>query len=226
MNRYLVLSNKKWHFDLINKLKDEISNSEWEYIEDKKMLNFEHIKSINPSKIFIPHWSNILPKDIYQNYECIIFHMTDLPFGRGGTPLQNLISRGYQKTKISALKATKGIDEGPIYLKKNLNLNGSAKEIYLRSSSIIYTMIKEIIEKSLTPKPQTGEIITFKRRSPEQSDISNLKNLKSVYDQIRMLDCDGYPYAFLETENFILEFKEAEYINQELKAKVTFKIKN
>ena len=32
-------------------------------------------------------------QEIHENYKCIIFHMTDLPFGRGGSPLQNLISR-------------------------------------------------------------------------------------------------------------------------------------
>ena len=30
--------------------------------------------------------------------------MTDLPYGRGGSPLQNLIIRGFESTKISAIE--------------------------------------------------------------------------------------------------------------------------
>ena len=56
--------------------------------------------------------------------------MTDLPFGRGGSPLQNLITRGISKTKISALRCNEEIDAGPIYLKRPLSLHGSAEEIY------------------------------------------------------------------------------------------------
>ena len=44
--------------------------------------------------------------------------MTDLPFGRGGSPLQNLIVRGFEETMTSAIKVTKGIDTGDIYLKE------------------------------------------------------------------------------------------------------------
>ena len=44
--------------------------------------------------------------------------MTDLPYGRGGSPLQNLILDNKQKTMISAFKMTERMDEGPIYIKK------------------------------------------------------------------------------------------------------------
>ena len=65
---------------------------------------------------------NIIPKKIYSNYDCIVFHMTDLPYGRGGSPLQNLIVRGHKETKISALNVQSGLDTGDIYLKKKLIL--------------------------------------------------------------------------------------------------------
>ena len=60
----------------------------------------------------------MIPSKIYQKFETIIFHMTDVPFGRGGSPLQNLIIRGYKISKLSAIKCTKKIDGGPVYLKK------------------------------------------------------------------------------------------------------------
>ena len=51
-----------------------------------------------------------IPTEIFTSFECIVFHMTDLPYGRGGSPLQNLIVRGHKKTKVSALKVVKEVD--------------------------------------------------------------------------------------------------------------------
>ena len=52
------------------------------------------LEQAKPRYVFFPHWSHIIPEDIHGAFECVIFHMTDLPFGRGGSPLQNLIARG------------------------------------------------------------------------------------------------------------------------------------
>jgi methionyl-tRNA formyltransferase len=137
--------------------------------------------------------------------------MTDLPFGRGGSPLQNLIARGYKRTKISAIRVADGIDTGDVYLKKNLELDGSASEIFVRAAAIIEDMISEIIINEPTPKPQFGEIIEFKRRQPRESDMKDLSDLEMIYDQIRMLDCEGYPHAFLETTYYKVEFTNASF---------------
>ena len=70
-----------------------------------------------------------------------------MPFGRGGSPLQNLIIKNFSKTKISAFKCNDILDGGDIYLKKNLNLKGSAEKIFRNSSKIIFEMICEILKK-------------------------------------------------------------------------------
>jgi methionyl-tRNA formyltransferase len=196
-----------------NKIYDKIfkkNNKNYHFIFNKNKLSTQKLQKIKPKYIFFVHWSNIIPDYIYSKYTCIIFHMTDLPFGRGGSPLQNLISRGIYNTKISAIRCEKEIDSGKIYLKKNLLIkNGSAKEIYLKSGKIIKKMIDEICKKNIIPKPQEGEVIFFKRRTKEQSEINNLDTLKKIYDQIRMLDCDGYPNAFFNFQGFNYSFKNA-----------------
>ncbi len=58
--------------------------------------------------------------NIIKNYNCICFHTAPLPYGRGGSPIQNLIKRNYKKTPICALKMSNKIDAGPIFLKKNI----------------------------------------------------------------------------------------------------------
>ena len=208
--KYILLSEKKWHDSLFqNLIKRE--NENWQRVTSKSDFTYEFLNESKPDKIFIPHWSHIIPADIFENFECIVFHMTDLPYGRGGSPLQNLIVSGHQKTKISALKVTKGIDAGDIYLKKELSLLGSAEEIFIRSTKIIFSMIQEIIDHDIEPVAQEGEIIEFKRRKPSDGDISKLESIEGVFDYIRMLDAEGYPSAFLEIGNFRLEFSRASY---------------
>lgn len=215
MDNYIILSEKIWHKNLFDVLKKEFNNDGWLLIDSKNDFNLNNLKEFNPSKIFIPHWSHIIPSEIYESFECIVFHMTDLPFGRGGSPLQNLISRNYKTTKITALKVEQGLDTGDVYLKKTLGLEGTASEIFERSSSVIEEMICEIINDNIKPLPQVGEIIEFKRRKPEDSNIYQLSDLEKVYDYIRMLDCEGYPHAFVETPNLKFEFINANFNENE-----------
>jgi methionyl-tRNA formyltransferase len=182
---------------------------EWIHISEMEEFTSEKLKAIDPKYIFIPHWSHIIPIDIVENYRCIIFHMTDLPFGRGGSPLQNLIVRGYTETKISAIRAGKDIDTGEIYLKYPLSLYGSAEEIFVRSAKVINMMIRKMIDENPKPYLQEGTVTTFKRRKAEESDIGPLETIEQLYDYIRMLDCEGYPNAFAEIGNFRLEFSRA-----------------
>lgn len=202
----ILVSEKKWHDELFFRLKSSLPNFTWVRIKKKEEFNFAFLSNLKPNKIFIPHWSYIIQEDIYNEFECIIFHMTDLPFGRGGSPLQNLIVRGFKDTKISALKVEKGIDTGPIYLKGHLFLHGTAQEIFLNASNVIYEMIVKIINENPLPKYQSGNPTIFKRRKPSEGNIEKLKNINDVYDYIRMLDAEGYPNAFIEFGEFRLEF--------------------
>ncbi|HBS85001.1 MAG TPA: methionyl-tRNA formyltransferase [Bacteroidales bacterium] len=216
----ILVSEKQWHLSLYDNLKKSLSQFDILLINKKDDFCFEKLIKINPYKIFLPHWSYIISEEIYSKFECVVFHMTDLPFGRGGSPLQNLIANGFQTTMLSALMVQKGIDSGPIYLKKKLKLNGSAKQIFNRSAKIVEKMIVEIIEKDIIPKPQLGEAVIFKRRTPEESNICQLDDLDKIYDYIRMLDCEGYPNAFIETEKMRYEFYDAKLRNNKIDAKV------
>jgi methionyl-tRNA formyltransferase len=219
MPDYVLLTEKQWHRDLFSQL-EKRANENWHLIDSKEKFTQGELTKIRPSKIFIPHWSYIIPSEIYDTYECVVFHMTDLPFGRGGSPLQNLIVRGHKSTKLSALKVEKGIDAGGIYLKRELSLEGSATEIFLRTVPLIGEMIEEIIKNDLQPKPQEGDVVAFKRRTPEESNISTIDDPDRLYDHIRMLDAETYPRAFLDAEGWKFEFFNAQKKDNEIIANV------
>ena len=175
--------------------------------------------------IFFLHWNWLVPKTIWENYECVCFHMTDVPYGRGGSPLQNLIVRGHTDTMLTALRMVGEMDAGPVYAKRTLSLEGTAHQIYLRAGELSFEIIKWMIEYEPEPKPQSGEPVIFKRRKPEQSVLPENGSITEVYDHIRMLDAPTYPLAFLEHGEFILEFAGAEADGDGLKATVQIRRK-
>ena len=205
---YVIAYNRPWCKSLPKKLEKKTKENFF-IIDNKKDLNKAHLNTIEPKYIFFPHWSYIIPKEIYANYDCVIFHMTDLPYGRGGSPLQNLIIRKHSETMISAIKCISEIDAGPVYLKKSLSLKGSAEEIYINANRIIEDMIIEILENNPIPEKQKGKVVNFKRRNPEQGDLSDTVSLDEVYDYIRMLDAEEYPPAFIRIGDYKLEFSRA-----------------
>ena len=179
-------------------------------IQEESELNERRLEYLNPDWIFFPHWSKIIPSRILEKYKCVIFHMTDLPYGRGGSPLQNLIVRGHKTTKLSAIKCAEELDAGDIYLQCDLSLQGTAEEIYSRASLLMEDMVYEIITKNINPVRQSGEIVKFKRRKACESNIIDLTDVEPVFDHVRMLDAEGYPRAFIESEHLYFEFSNAD----------------
>lgn len=203
------------------------NKSDMFYINNKEDLTFELLQQLKPQYVFFPHWSYRIPPEIYENFECVIFHETDLPFGRGGSPMQNLIERGIYETKITALKCNAELDAGNIYLKKDFSLKDKpAHELFVEIGNIVADMIDEIMEKQIKPIPQQGEVTVFKRRTPAQSDISSLTSLEKIFDYIRMLDAPGYPNAYLNHNNILYSFKNVKKENGKLIATVEIKDKN
>jgi methionyl-tRNA formyltransferase len=204
--KFIIATIKSWNIEMAKKIS---GCHECVVIDSPDKLRLELVESYGPDYIFFPHWSWIIPEEIYSKFSCVVFHMTDLPFGRGGSPLQNLIIRGIKHTKISAIKVVKGIDAGPVYLKRDLCIEGSAEEILRRASSVIFEMIEYIIGTRSEPTSQEGEITVFKRRTPEQSILPESGSYEEILSFIRMLDGEGYPPACIHYGKFKISFSRA-----------------
>ncbi len=214
MESIVIATIKSWNIKNALKFREKWGDTyKVHLVTDPKNLSADLLERIKPSYIFFPHWSWIIPPEIYEPFECVVFHVADLPYGRGGSPLQNLIIRGVKWTKVSALKVDGGLDTGPIYLKRDVFIGlGSAEEIFIEISNLIFQeMIPEILEKRPKPYPQKGEILEFQRRKPHESELTPeiAENLPRLYDFIRMLDGEGYPRAFLRLGRFKILFSEA-----------------
>ncbi len=205
---YVVAGNRPWS----RRVFDDVIRAypgRWHFIGAPEQLTSDALRALEPRYVFFLHWSWKVPPEIVEAFECVNMHMAAVPYGRGGSPLQHLIAGGHKRTKLSALRMTRELDGGPVYLQEELALEGSAEAIYLRATELAAQMIRRIINDQPTPVPQQGEVVMFKRRSPDQSRLPTLPSPETLYDFIRMLDADGYPRAFIESSGFRFEFSQA-----------------
>lgn len=205
---YLIAGTKSWNRTVYEEIISAYPGN-WYFVDKKEELTLVFLQAIRPRFIFFLHWSWKVPPDIFQSFECVCFHMSDVPHGRGGSPLQNLILRGQRQTKLTALQMVEAFDAGPVYLKRALSLEGSAEEIYIRATYLSAEMIRHLVENEPTPAPQQGEVTLFDRRKPEESRIPQRACLKDLHDFIRMLDAQGFPNAFLDYKGFRYAFTRA-----------------
>ncbi len=202
--KYLVISKKIWEIHNFKKLDKRVKFK-------NKLKNSDLIK-IKPQIIFFIHWSKKIPRKIFNKYLCIQFHSSNLPYFKGGSPIQNQIIRGLSKTKISAFKIEENFDSGQICMKKTLSLKGNANEIFKRMEKISISMINLLInQKKIKFVEQKNKGSFFLRRKENQSNLENIikPNLTKIYDFIRMLDGDNYPNAYLEFKKFKLLLNNA-----------------
>lgn len=218
---YIVVGSKHWNRQVFDEVISKYPG-QWHFIEGPKQLSLNAVRTLSPRYIFFLHWSWKVPDEIIKEYECVCFHMTDVPYGRGGSPLQNLILRGHKRTKLTALIMVEELDAGPVYLKEDLSLeNGSAEEIYIRATYKAAEMIRRMVSEEMKPVPQEGEPTVFRRRQPEESQIPDLESLQQLYDFIRMLDAEGYPKAFIIYKGFRYQFSRAALCDGQIMADVT-----
>jgi len=219
--KILIANSKKW-FSLFDAFK---INNQILFIEDKEKLNYENINKFKPDLIFFIHWNWVVPREIHERFLCIVFHLAPLPYGRGGSPIQNLILRKFKNAPICALRMTDELDAGPVYLKKNISLDGKLSEIFSRMNLILNEMIDILITELPTPKKQIGEKYIFKRLGHEDNKLPHNLTLEGLFDRIRMLDDENYPSAFIECGNLRIEFSDASLDKNQLicKAKINLK---
>lgn len=206
--RALIAAIRPWNIDQYESWSARTKH-ESRLVTRREELTVELLDSFAPHFLFLPHWSWIVPSEIFKKVETVGFHMAALPQGRGGSPLQNQIVRGISHTELCAFRVIEEVDAGPVYLRRPLCLTGTAEEIYLRASAMAFEMIEEILSTRPAPVPQAGPVTVFKRRTPAESEIPSGLDLTQWFDFIRMLDAGGYPRAFIEWGGMRLTFSRA-----------------
>lgn len=217
--RIAICSSRNWF-----KLNPSSSDAHFvKYFKSEADLTVEALVEFNPDYVFFPHWNWIVKNEIHDNFNCVVFHTAPLPYGRGGSPIQNLILEGFEETPVCAIKMTEELDSGPIYASTNISLSGKLKEIFSRINDAVNHLIVEITNNNPSPSPQRGKPHIFKRLTIKENEIQTGLKLEEIYDRIRMVDHEDYPNAFIAYDNMKIEFSNAELVGDTIKVACVIK---
>jgi methionyl-tRNA formyltransferase len=218
MSNYIVASTQNWYN--VNSKSKEYDELKIIEVRTKDDLNLELLEKINPRYVFFPHWHWKVESEITERYECVAFHTAPLPFGRGGSPIQNLILRNIETSPVCALRMTEILDGGPIYDSIEVTLDGTITDIFVKISACIEKLIIKICQENIEPQQQSGQVVSFNRLDYTDNELKNEHSIKEIYDRIRMVDGDGYRKAHINFGDYKIDFTDSQIQNNEIVAKI------
>lgn len=167
-------------------------------------IGYEFVAEDKADVVLYYGWSDMIPKEIYENKICLILHPSPLPKYRGGSPLQHQIMAGEKVSAVTICRVTDRLDAGDIYSQTPFSLEGKLSDVFKKITEIgikdTIKVLKEIEDGTINPTPQKEDGTYYKRRKPEESEIyiEDFKNktAEEMYNFIRAL-ADPYPNAFI-----------------------------
>ena len=149
-------------------------------------------------------YDRILPRSLRNRCaHTLVAHESDLPQGKGWSPLTWQILEGRSEIPVTLFEAEDGVDSGPIYAQRWMHFDGHELIDELRAAQAAAThelcrwFVDEYPENARCPRPQSGEESFYPRRTPADSRLEPDKTLAEQIDQLRVVDNQRYP-AFFE----------------------------
>lgn len=177
-------------------------------IELKRILDSDHLVSLlhEPNEVQKGDILCLLScekvfKKLGLNKHNLVVHESDLPNGKGWSPLTWQVLEGRTLIPITLFEATKKVDEGDIYLQEFVDLDGTElidelRDIQGRTSIKLITQFVNM-HSHLIGRPQKGVTTYYERRTAESSKLDINQSIASQINLLRIVDNDRYP-AFFE----------------------------
>ena len=208
MNVAILTSNNQWFIPYAEILNKKIDNSK---------LFFHHSQINKPFDIlFILSYHHIIERKYLQsNKHNIVIHASDLPKGKGWSPMFWQILEDKNEIPFSMFEASNGIDNGDIYMKSILSLTGYElnNELREKQAKHIIEMCLEFLknyQKYKIPTPQKGDETFYPKRGMKDSKFDINKSLKEQFNLLRIVDNINYPAFFeLDRHKYILKIEKA-----------------
>ena len=200
----LLDKNNNWLAEYFNnfKLSKEL---------DKK-FDFKISYKIEKEKIdllFILGFTKKINLEKLKNYKNkFIIHESDLPRGRGFSPVKNQILKKIDKIKCCLIECVDKVDGGDIYEYDYLKIgkNDLYDDIRLKQFKITIKLIKKLLKKypKIQGKKQIGIPTYYKKFNKKSDEIDITKNIISLFDLLRSTDYNRHQNYFFSYRNTFL----------------------
>lgn len=134
------------------------------------------------------------------NKHNLVVHESDLPEGKGWSPLTWQILEGKNKIPVTLFEAEAELDAGTIYGQKIIELAGTEllPEIKHKQGLATLDLILDFVEKfpNNKGKDQEGESSFYPKRTPKDSELDPFKTIADQFELMRVCDNERYPAYF------------------------------
>lgn len=175
----------------------------WKASRDENIVVLSDLNEVETGNIlFLISCHSIVGKSVRSRFDhTLVVHASDLPKGRGWSPLVHEILGGSNRICVTLLAAEDAVDSGDIWAKRWIAFDGTElhEEIHTALSLTTLTLMDFAIAEALrgpSPEPQTGEPSFYPKRSPADSEISASDRIEDVFDLLRIADNERYPVHF------------------------------
>ncbi|MBZ0159608.1 MAG: UDP-2,4-diacetamido-2,4,6-trideoxy-beta-L-altropyranose hydrolase [bacterium] len=132
----------------------------------------------------------------------LVVHASDLPCGRGMSPMTWLVLEGKDRIPVTLLEAADLVDSGDIYMQVRFELTGTELIDELRAAvtKATFHLCREFVDQFPTSAakrvPQKGNPTFYRRRFPKDSELNVAQSLATQFNLLRVVDNDHYPAWF------------------------------
>ncbi|BAN36701.1 hypothetical protein SCD_n02902 [Sulfuricella denitrificans skB26] len=160
----------------------------------------------------------IVPTNILSLYRHnLVVHESDLPRGKGWSPLTWEILEGKNRIPVTLFEATEKVDSGVIYAQEWMEFEGHELIDELREEQASATIklckrfvdgYPQILDQA---REQVGEESFYPRRREADSELDLTQSLESQFDLLRVVDNQRYPAFFqYEHKRYSLKIEKVE----------------
>jgi UDP-2,4-diacetamido-2,4,6-trideoxy-beta-L-altropyranose hydrolase len=167
---------------------------------------------------FFLSYGRIVGSDVRIKYaHNLVVHASDLPKGRGWSPMSWQILEGATSIPVTLIEAADEVDAGDIYLQEHIALQGSELNPEWRAmlAASTFSLCRQFVENYPAvleqARVQAGEPTTYPRRRAVDSRLDSGKSIAEQFDLLRIVDNDEYPALFeLYGKRYILRIEKSE----------------
>ena len=144
----------------------------------------------------------------------IVVHASDLPKGKGWSPMTWQILEGENEIPLTLFEATEKCDAGCIYLQDTIELDGTEllkdwqEKLAMKTISLCESFIEQY--NRIKGKEQVGAESFYRKRKPSDSELDVNKTILEQFNLLRTVDNEKYP-AFFEIAGqiYVLKIEKA-----------------
>ena len=156
--------------------------------------------------VILPEEIINLPKNGYLN-----LHFSLLPRWRGAAPVQRAIEAGDTKSGVTVFQLDKGMDTGPIYIQKEIQVDPQfrSSDLFSKLAEIGAQAVVEslaLIESGVAAHPQNNEMASRAMKiSKEEARINWSKNSQNILREIKAFYPAPISWTIFRGDSFRIE---------------------